>query len=94
MKATSSVNFNSRWDQAIKSPAIITADVTPVTVNLSMETIMDRYLKSVEAEVAEHKISQTLCNQLAGQFTQAKSILSTIENARQSVTTSHNGKNC
>lgn len=95
MKYSNSVDFNNRWDQAIKSPGVMVADVEKVAVNVSMETILDRYLKSVEAEVGEHKISQAVCDQLAAQFTQVKSVLQAIDKARQAATsTPGKGEKC
>lgn len=94
MKYSNSANFNNRWDQAIKSPGVV-VDVEKVAVNVSMETILDRYLKSVEAEVGEHKISQAVCDQLAAQFTQVKSVLKTIDKARRAATsTPGKGEKC
>lgn len=79
MKADDKANFEKRWQAAIRSPEVVIAKVQKREVNLSMETLIDRYTLALDAAVAEHALEKPLRDELVTSLSAVKQRISHLD---------------
>lgn len=79
MKADDKANFEKRWQAAIRSPDVVIAKVQKREINLSMETIIDRYTMMLDAAVAEHTLEKPLRDEVVASLGAVKQRVKSLD---------------
>jgi hypothetical protein len=72
MKADDKASFEKRWQAAIRTPEVVVAKVQKRSVDLSIETIIDRYAMMLDAAVAEHSLEKPLRDEVVASLSAVK----------------------
>ncbi len=72
MKADDKASFEKRWQAAIRAPEVVIAKVQRREVDLSIETIIDRYAMVLDAAVAEHTLEKPLRDEVVASLSAVK----------------------
>ena len=80
MTDTGENGFEALWQQALNEPEVKSAVVkNRITVDLSLESVLDRYTDFARKAVAEHRISESKFLDLKKQTKRFKQALGEIE---------------
>jgi hypothetical protein len=70
--------FEALWQDAQKGPAVRTATVQPIQMDMSLSAALDRYGTIADGFLAQGKISRTDHDALMAAITALKAVLATI----------------
>lgn len=79
MKADDKASFEKRWQAAIRSPDVVVAKVQKREVDLSMETLIDRYTMMLDAAVAEHALEKPLRDEVVTSLSAVKQRIKSLD---------------
>jgi len=78
MKTSGSDNFETIWEKSLKEPNLIEADVKKREIDLSLITILDRFMVLAEKSFQQNKIKKVDYDELINQTSGFKKILTKI----------------
>lgn len=79
MKPNLQNSFEKRWQAAVRAPETVVVPAARREVDISIETIVDRYAMMLGVAVAEHSLDQGVQIEIAQQIDQLKSVVRKID---------------
>lgn len=78
MKKSELENFETIWEKSLQEPNLIQADVKKREIDLSLTTILDRFMALAEKSFKQNKIKKMDYDELINQTNGFKKILAKI----------------
>jgi len=78
MKTLTAKEFDSRWQGAKKKPQVLSSKCQMIQPNITMTSVVDRFLGAVECAVKQHDINAELQKEILEAADSFKKVLSKV----------------
>ena len=78
MKILTAKAFDSRWQNAKKKPQVLSSKCKTIQPNITMTSVVDRFLAAVEYAVKQHDINAELQKEILEAADNFKKVLSKV----------------